>query len=83
MQICKEKLENYEEEKSPLSLDSLLFRANELYRLLLNSHPNDEVLERVGTSIGLLTIIEEELSDGNHVESTVSVASCPSQRGHP
>ena len=41
------------------------------------------MLERVGTSIGLLTIIEEELSDGNHVESTVRVASCPSQRGRP
>ena len=79
----KRSLENYEEEKSPLSLDSLLFHANELYRLLLISHPNDEVLERVGTSIGLLTIVEEELSDGNHVESTVSVASCPSQRGRP
>ena len=52
-------VEKYDEEKSPTSLDSLLFCTNELYRLLMaTSGEQNQDLEEVGRGIGLLNEIE-------------------------
>ena len=74
-------VEKYEEEKSPSSLDSLLYHSNRLYRLLLASSGEEE-LEQVGRSISLLLELEELLGDSSHSASSVRRHS-PRGRGRP
>ena len=74
-------VEKYEEEKSPSSLDSLLYHSNRLYRLLLASSGEEE-LEQVGRSISLLMELEELLGDSSHSASSVRRHS-PRGRGRP
>ena len=40
--------EKVEEERSPSSIDSLIFHGNQLYRLLLAYSEDDQLLEEVG-----------------------------------
>ena len=65
-------VEKYEEEKSPSSMDSLLFQANQLYRLLLASCGDGQlpILEQVGQSISLLNEIVDSMEGFNHTGYT-------------
>ncbi len=57
-------VEKHEEERSPSSLDILIFHASGLYRLLLASE-QPQSLEEIGRSIAILYEIEERIGDSN------------------
>ena len=57
-------VEKHEEERSPSSLDILIFHASDLYRLLLASE-HHQSLEEIGRSITILYEIEERIGDSN------------------
>ncbi len=68
-----------DEEKSPSSLDGLLYHAHQLHRLLLARAGGENELEQVGRSITLLNELEETLEDSGYVASVNS----HTQRGRP
>ena len=77
-------VENYDEEKSPTSLDSLLFCTNELYRLLMaTSGEQNQDLEEVGRGIGLLNEIEERTGEPDITGYTANPTPSYQSRGRP
>ena len=77
-------VEKYDEEKSPTSLDSLLFCTNELYRLLMaTSGEQNQDLEEVGRGIGLLNEIEERTGEPDITGYTANPTPSYQSRGRP
>ena len=72
-----------EEEWSPRSVDVLVFLSHQLHRFLLLYCDNDQVLDDVGRSIGLLAEIEESMEEACHTSYVANELPSQSRRGRP
>ena len=75
--------EKVEEEWSPRSVDVLVFLSHQLHRFLLLYCDNDQVLDDVGRSIGLLAEIEENMEEACHTSYVANELPSQSRRGRP
>ena len=75
--------EKVEEERSPSSIDSLIFHGNQLYRLLLAYCEDDQLLEEVGRSLAMLSDLEQSIDEGSDTGYVAHLLVNQTRRGRP